>query len=149
MADVDKHSMTSTAGWCHITRQNSRGRGRTGVAPLLRISPTPPPVITVANQNSAWVFFLLCQRDWFWFRGNETQSVCQLLALGDKIVQKAAQLDPENSCSLCLDFLKDSLGTSCGKSYCRKCLQQHRDTEEIQRRVDRGLTWRRTPCLQL
>ncbi|XP_075901405.1 tripartite motif-containing protein 16-like [Nelusetta ayraudi] len=51
------------------------------------------------------------------------------------MAQSAAQLDPKTfSSCLCLDLLKDPVTTSCGHSYCRKCLQHHWDAEE-QRRV--------------
>ncbi|XP_075871821.1 E3 ubiquitin-protein ligase TRIM62-like [Nelusetta ayraudi] len=50
------------------------------------------------------------------------------------MAQSGAQLDRELlSCSLCLDLLKDPVTTSCGHSYCRKCLQHHWDVEEVRR----------------
>ncbi|XP_075869507.1 tripartite motif-containing protein 16-like [Nelusetta ayraudi] len=50
------------------------------------------------------------------------------------MAQSGAQLDPELlSCCLCLDLLKDPVATSCGHSYCRKCLQHHWDVEEVRR----------------
>ncbi|XP_075901215.1 tripartite motif-containing protein 16-like [Nelusetta ayraudi] len=50
------------------------------------------------------------------------------------MAQSGAQLDPKTfSCCLCLDLLKDPVTTSCGHSYCRKCLQHHWDAEEERR----------------
>ncbi|XP_075905990.1 tripartite motif-containing protein 16-like [Nelusetta ayraudi] len=50
------------------------------------------------------------------------------------MAQSGVQLDPETfSCCLCLDLLKDPVATSCGHSYCRKCLQHHWDAEEEKR----------------
>ncbi|XP_075901402.1 tripartite motif-containing protein 16-like [Nelusetta ayraudi] len=50
------------------------------------------------------------------------------------MAQSAAQLDPKTfSCCLCLHLLKDPVTTSCGHSYCRRCLQHHWDAEEERR----------------
>ncbi|XP_075906003.1 E3 ubiquitin/ISG15 ligase TRIM25-like [Nelusetta ayraudi] len=50
------------------------------------------------------------------------------------MAQSGLQLDPQTfSCSLCLDLLKDPVATSCGHSYCRKCLQYYWDAEDEKR----------------
>uniref|UniRef100_A0A3Q3CS45 RING-type domain-containing protein n=1 Tax=Haplochromis burtoni TaxID=8153 RepID=A0A3Q3CS45_HAPBU len=47
------------------------------------------------------------------------------------MAQKGVQLDGENiCCSICLDFLKDPVTTTCGHSYCRNCIQTHFDEED-------------------
>lgn len=52
------------------------------------------------------------------------------------MAQCGAQLDLKIcSCFFCLDLLKDPVTTSCGHTYCMKCLQHHWDAEEKEERV--------------
>nr|XP_020511912.1 tripartite motif-containing protein 16-like [Labrus bergylta] len=50
------------------------------------------------------------------------------------MAQRGNQLDQEKfCCSICLELLKDPVTTTCGHTYCMKCIKSHWDTEDEKR----------------